>query len=218
MDLTIPSRSTPVVEKDNQGNDLPMLDKRYYYLLLAIVQRLGGVSGGVAITTALIDSTVATDGKILIGNTASGRYEQSTYAIPTSITQGDLWYATGAGTVVPLAKDANATRYLSNQGSSNGPSWNQVNLTNGVTGALPIANGGTGQTSQTSAFDALAPTTTKGDLIAYDGSDNIRLAVGTNGYVLTANSSQTTGMHWAPAATGSGVEDGLAFTYFMAGF
>lgn len=61
-----------------------------------------------------------------------------------AIGQGDLLYGSGAGVIAELAKDANATRYLSNQGTSNNPSWNQVNLTNGVTGALGIANAGLG--------------------------------------------------------------------------
>lgn len=66
-----------------------------------------------------------------------------------------------------------------------------------VSGTVAIANGGTGQTSQTSAFDALAPTTTKGDLIVSNGSDNVRIAVGTNDYVLMAASGEATGVKWA---------------------
>lgn len=65
----------------------------------------------------------------------------------TSLTQGDLVYGSAANVFAKLAKDANATRYLSNQGTSNNPSWNQVNLANGVTGTLPVANGGTAVTS-----------------------------------------------------------------------
>lgn len=57
-----------------------------------------------------------------------------------AIGQGDLLYGSGAGTIAELAKDTNSTRYLSNQGASNNPSWNQVNLANGVTGDLPFAN------------------------------------------------------------------------------
>ena len=63
--------------------------------------------------------------------------------------------------------------------------------------SLPIASGGTGQTAKTAAFDALSPLTTKGDLIVSDGTDNVRLAVGTNNYVLTADSAQTSGVKWA---------------------
>jgi hypothetical protein len=57
-----------------------------------------------------------------------------------SWVQGDLGYWSGTDTAARLAKDTNATRYLSNQGTSNNPSWNQVNLTNGVTGTLPAGN------------------------------------------------------------------------------
>ena len=40
------------------------------------------------------------------------------------------------------------------------------------------------------------PTTTKGDLIVYDGSNNVRQGIGTNDYTLTADSSQTNGLAW----------------------
>lgn len=60
-------------------------------------------------------------------------------ALP-AIVQGDVWYGSAAGTISALAKDTNATRYLSNTGTSNNPAWAQVNLANGVTGELPTAN------------------------------------------------------------------------------
>ena len=74
-----------------------------------------------------------------------------------------------------------------------------------ITGTLGVANGGTGQTTAIAAFDALAPTTTKGDIIVSDGTDNVRLAVGaTNGHVLTVDSTTATGVKWAAAGGGSG--------------
>lgn len=72
-----------------------------------------------------------------------------------------------------------------------------------LSGTVGIANGGTGQTSKTEGFDALAPTTTKGDLIVSNGSDNVRLGVGANTYVLTADSTEATGLKWAAASGGS---------------
>lgn len=60
-----------------------------------------------------------------------------------AVVQGDLWYGSAAGVISALAKNASSTRYLSNTGASNGPAWAQVDLTSGVTGTLPIANGGT---------------------------------------------------------------------------
>lgn len=62
----------------------------------------------------------------------------------TSFTQGDLLYASSSSILSKLVKDVNATRYLSNTGSSNNPAWAQVNVANGITGTVPIANGGTG--------------------------------------------------------------------------
>lgn len=74
-----------------------------------------------------------------------------------------------------------------------------------ITGTLGIANGGTGQTTATAAFDALAPTTTKGDIIVSDGTDNVRLAVGTtNGHVLTVDNTTATGVKWAAVSASGG--------------
>lgn len=74
----------------------------------------------------------------------------------------------------------------------------------GVTAGTGISGGGTSGTvtvtnSMATAIDA------KGDLIAGTGSDAFaRLAVGTNGYVLTADSAESTGMKWAAASATSG--------------
>ena len=83
--------------------------------------------------------------------------------------------------------------------TSGGPVTTSGTIT--LAGTLAIANGGTGQTTQTAAFDALSPLTTKGDLIASNGTDNVRVPVGTNGYVLTADSSAATGVAWAAAGS-----------------
>ncbi len=73
-------------------------------------------------------------------------------------------------------------------------------------GTVGIGQGGTGQTSKTTAYDALSPSTTKGDLTVYNGTDNVRLPVGgTNGFVLTVDSTQGTGMKWA-ALPGSSLQ------------
>jgi hypothetical protein len=61
-----------------------------------------------------------------------------------------------------------------------------VNLASQVTGTLPIANGGTGQTTATAAFNALNPMTTTGDIL-YESSPTTaaRLGIGSTGQVLT---------------------------------
>ena len=70
---------------------------------------------------------------------------------------------------------------------------------------LAIAKGGTGQTSAQDAFDALAPTTTAGDIIQRTGTDNVRLAIGAAGEVLTVNSGATA-VEWAAAGGGGASE------------
>ncbi len=74
----------------------------------------------------------------------------------------------------------------------------------GVTAGTGISGGGTSgdvtiTNSMATAIDA------KGDLIVGTGADAFsRLAVGTNNYVLTADSAEATGMKWAAAGTTSG--------------
>lgn len=54
--------------------------------------------------------------------------------------------------------------------------------------------------NKTSAFNNVSPLTTAGDLIAFDGTNNVRLPGSlTNNYVLTYDSTQTTKMKWAAA-------------------
>lgn len=64
--------------------------------------------------------------------------------------QGDILYASGTDNFVLLNKNTTATRYLANTGTTNNPQWDQINLTNGVTNTLPVANGGSGRSSVTS--------------------------------------------------------------------
>lgn len=61
----------------------------------------------------------------------------------SSFTQGDILYASGANTLSKLAKNTSTTTVLTNTGASNNPAWAQVSLTTGVSGILPVANGGT---------------------------------------------------------------------------
>ena len=68
----------------------------------------------------------------------------STVTLPNTAAQGDLLYGSATNVLTALAKDANATRSLTNTGASNAPAWAQVVLTSGVSGTLPVANGGTG--------------------------------------------------------------------------
>jgi hypothetical protein len=72
-------------------------------------------------------------------------------SLSATVTQGDLIFANTTPAWARLAKDTNATRYLSNTGTSNGPAWALINLANGLTGNLPVAhlNSGTSASATT---------------------------------------------------------------------
>lgn len=61
---------------------------------------------------------------------------------------------------------------------------------------ITIAIGGTGATNKTDAFDALAPSSTKGDIIVFNGADNVRQAIGINGQVPMVDLTTSTGIKY----------------------
>lgn len=103
-------------------------------------------------------------------------------------------YTSSAGVLAPFALPSAARTAL---GSLTGVNTGDqtISLTGDVTGSgsgsfattlatVPIAKGGTGQTTAAAAFDALAPTTTNGDIISRAGGTNARVAAGADGTVL----------------------------------
>lgn len=69
---------------------------------------------------------------------------------------------------------------LVSNGVSSLPSYQQISLTNGVTSTLPIANGGTGQTTAQAAVDALLPSqaSASGKFLTSNGSASSWSATG----------------------------------------
>jgi hypothetical protein len=101
-----------------------------------------------------------------------------------SQAQGDIVYASSTTVLSRLAKSTTSTQYLANTGTNNNPQWNEVALTTGVSGTLPVANGGTGITSLGSGVATFMGT---------PSSANLRSALtdetGTGGAVFATNPS-----------------------------
>ena len=101
----------------------------------------------------------------------------------SSVAQGDILYASATNTLSALAKNITATRYLSNTGTSNNPAWAQIDLTNGVTGTLPVGNGGTGTATAFTAgsvvFAGASGVYSQNNSNFFWDNSNIRLGIGT---------------------------------------
>lgn len=126
----------------------------------------GGAAGsvpyqtGAGATSLLAIGTAYYQLGVNAGGTAPA-WQPSATSVLTA--QGDLLYASAANTLARLAKNTTATRYLANTGTSNNPAWAQIDLTNGVTGVLPVANGGTNASSASiTAFNNITGYTATG--------------------------------------------------------
>jgi hypothetical protein len=74
-------------------------------------------------------------------------------------------------------------------------------LSTGVSGQLPVANGGTGSNNANGGFNALSPMTTAGDMIYGGvGGAGTRLGIGSNGNVLTVSGGNPV---WAASSGGT---------------
>ena len=140
-------------------------------------------------TASNVTGTVA----IANGGTGQTTRQDAMDALAGAVTSGQ--YLRGNGTDVVMSAIQAADVPTLNQ--------NTTGTAANVTGTVAIANGGTGQTTKTAAFDALSPTTTQGDIIYNNGTNNVRLPIGANTYVLTSNG---TTVSWsAPAGGGSNI-------------
>lgn len=144
------------------------------------------ISGGVGVAPSWgkVGLTTHVSGTLPQGNGGTGF---STY------TTGDLLYASAANTLSKLAAGT-ANYALVSGGAGVAPSWAQVSLTAGVTGTLPIANGGTNITTYTT-----------GDIL-YASATNVlsKLTAGTANYVLKANGAGVA-PSWAQVSLTAGV-------------
>jgi trimeric autotransporter adhesin len=144
-------------------------------------------------TVAQLGNTVATVNGLTLTNVTISSGTVSA-GVNVTTTQANI---TTANITTANITTANVT----NLSSSN------VVITGGsITGItdLTVADGGTGASNATTAFNNLAPTTTKGDIIVNNGTNNVRLAAGSNGQVLSANSSTSSGLQWITSSGGGG--------------
>ncbi len=169
-----------------------------------------------ALTALVIDGyTVQTNDRVLVKNQTT-TLENGVY-VATNVGSGAVaWILTRATDFDQPSEIQPGDLVIINNGTANaGTSWIETATVTAV-GTDPIlfsqftfsasavllkANNLSDVASKTISFNNISPLTTKGDLIGFDSTDNVRLAVGgTNGQILQVLSSAATGLAWSTAS------------------
>jgi hypothetical protein len=112
----------------------------------------------------------------------------------STLVNHDVLVGAGAAGITQVAPSATSGIPFISQGVSADPTF----------GTAAIAGGGTGQVTAAAAFNALAPATAKGGLVAGTGTNAYgNLTAGTDNQALIADSSQTTGVRWTTLQQGA---------------
>lgn len=198
--------------------DLPIVDMPHGGANKALTANNGGIVWSDADSFEILAGTATARQRLWSGATATPAW--SPYADVATVSQGDMIYALTSSALATLAKDTNATRYMSNQGTSNAPSWNQVNLANGVTGSLPNANLANsaitiagvstalgGSITETTMLDSIG--STRGMIPLRGASTWAGLAVGSANTVLNSNGIDAS---WGTVPNAALANSSISFT------
>jgi len=198
---------TRATDYDTSGSGTNEIDQGDYVLVIS----------GTLASTAWVQQTAL---PIIVGTTALSFVQFNTpitYSAGTGLTLTSTTFSiTNTGVTAAAYGSAssvstfsvNAQGQLTIAGSTNiAISASQI-----TSGTLPIGNGGTGQSTKIPAFNALSPSAAKGDIIGFDGTNNIAFPVGANDLVLTADSTTASGLRWG---AGGSAAQAQAYAWFI---
>lgn len=189
------------------------------------------IGSGTSLAQHVADSThngylSSTDWSTFNGKQASGSYITALTSDVTASGPGSAvaTISTNVVTNAKLATMANGTfKCRTSAGTGNAEDCTATQATailnaftgdsgsGGVKGLVPAPASGDGAAGKVLKADGTwgtagttSPLTTKGDIYVYS-TTNARQPIGTDGYVLTADSTKTTGMDWKASTGGSGL-------------
>lgn len=169
-----------------------------YKDLLQVSNSNAGVDG----TLRVVSDGEGTSSALSVSTTAAsvGNIQVTGNTISSTDTNGAInMTPNGTGAVVLSKATINAGTATLTSATVTTATITNATITNAtittLVNPIGIASGGTGQATAAAAFAALSPLTTKGDLLSYSTTP-ARVAVGTTGQVLVADSAQTAGVAW----------------------
>jgi len=166
-------------------------------------------------TAALINPSIAytiNDIQTQVTTNNSNAVQKSSFT-----AKGDLLSASSSNTPLILASGSNSQYLRVNTATATGLEWGSLpSATTSVAGIVQLTDSVSSTSTTTAAtpnsvkttYDAAvlkSTVTAKGDLIVGTATSTVtRLAAGTNGYYLVADSSTTSGLAWAQGQSGTG--------------
>jgi hypothetical protein len=194
-----------------------------YYAYLKTTNLTGNVTleapttGGTIATEAYADALVTKLWKDQGAYDASGNVfpnASNTSPVVATIKAGFIWTISVAGTLGGTAvQPGDTVRALVDSPGTTSSNWalgeHDLGYTPVTNARTLTINGTTLDLSANRSWTVTDPTlTTKGDILAFS-TVNARLAVGSDGQVLTADSTQATGLKWTTISTGNTFADNL---------
>ncbi len=121
----------------------------------------------------------STIGQVIINN--------NLVAISGTYVSGNISIFVGTDQIEDSGISVDSSQNITNVGDING-----IDITNTLLKTDNLSS----VANKTISLNNISPAITKGDLIVFNGTNNVRLAAGTNTQILQANSAASTGLQW----------------------
>jgi len=168
---------------------------------LVVKNQYSIISKTASYTLTGADHIILCNGTFAITLPTASTVASATYTKEYVIKNVGTGTITITGTIDAVVNPTLTSQYESMIIATDGTSWYELRVKNASSvGVVGILQGGTGQTTAVPAFDALAPTTTAGDMVYHNGTDNVRLGIGTSLQQLRTNTGATAPEWFTPTS------------------